>query len=209
VTRLSIVIPVAPSQRAFLPLCLAAIRAQGWLAGDYEILTDDSPALTGAKRNTLCRLANATRIAFCDVDDIILSGRFAAQMAALDANPTALVCGTSVYYCHDLRTGQAVEKRERGGVACASLMFRREAWARFPFDEHRHPGAVNAFIRHYHDRTIDLADLHSVFIYTRHRFATVGPSVPIYGEHEAEATAAVRALVNPAQLAAYRAAAGL
>jgi hypothetical protein len=207
--NLSVVVPAAPSQRAFLPLCIAGIHAQRWPETDYEILQDDGPTLTGPKRNALCRQSAASFIVFCDADDIILPGRFDAQMAALAANPAALVCGTSVYYCHDLRTGQAVEKRERAGVACASLMFRREAWERFPFDEHRHPGAVNAFIRHYRDHTIDLADLRSIFIYTRHRFATVGPQVPIYGEHEAEATAAVHAMISPAQLTAYRLAAGV
>ena len=188
----SVVVPVAARQRRFLDLAIACIERDGW--PDVEIVLDDGPGPIGAARNRACRKATGDVIAFVDVDDPTMPGRFARQIAALDRTG-ALVCGTSLYYCVDLRTGLAVEKASTKGVFCGSLMFMRAAFQEREFEE-RNTAEANSWLRHFADRSVDMHD-RGLTVYTRHPFATLAPGAPLYPLETSErATVAVRELLG-------------
>ncbi len=83
---LSILIPTMPKRAEQLAQLLAKLKAQ---IGTYpiEILTDDSDATIGAKRNTLLQSAKGEYLCFFDDDDIPAEHYIYSIMSAIQSNP--------------------------------------------------------------------------------------------------------------------------
>jgi hypothetical protein len=206
-------VPVARRAQAFLPLARECIAAQVLPPGVQVVTVEDiNDGPVGAARERICECAfeqlGAEFGVFVDVDDPSPRWRFAVQLAALVARPAMMICGTSRYYCVDLRTGQAVERQDPRNVKDSSLLIRRAAWRDRHFDATASMGECNSFLTYYRRRG-QMFDLNRhLTVYTRWPGATVAPDALLGGQSN-HATRAVLELLGQPLLDRYRAAAGL
>ncbi|MGY1805890.1 glycosyltransferase family 2 protein [Blastococcus sp. SYSU D00669] len=91
--------------------------------------------------NVGLRLADTALVARLDADDVVLSGRFSAQVAALMADPELVLCGTQIKrFVRDVDQSTSVSalpsehedivsalRRGRHALSHPTVMFRREA----------------------------------------------------------------------------------
>ncbi|WP_176256703.1 glycosyltransferase family 9 protein [Derxia lacustris] len=159
------------NRHALLPAAIAQFRAQDVADAELVVVSEDGvppevvelmradprirhvpcpPGLRlGAKRNLACAAARGELLAHWDDDDWQAPDRLRRQLAALDAEPRAELCGTSRVFFREVDGAGAWEYRYQGPrrpwVYGATLMFRRAYWARQRFPE-QDIGEDNAFV---------------------------------------------------------------
>ena len=200
--KIAVLCPIAQRHAAFRPLLEAVLNRQ--TRKDFARIIYENDGPVGAARAETVRRAWAAGCGAAinfDADDMHADDRVERQMAELENG--AEVCGSSVLFCVDLRTGGAVEKRETAGVKDNTLAFTRESYEAHPFDAAARWGECDGFIAANRD-AVDLRDP-ALVVYCRHPLNTVAPwTSGLYGFDAERATAAVRAMPD---LARYRAAA--
>jgi hypothetical protein len=200
--KIAVLCPIWKRHAAFRPLLEAVLNRQ--TRKDFARIIYENDGPVGAARAETVRRAWAAGCGAAinfDADDMHADDRVERQMAAIEKG--AAVCGSSVLYCVDLRTGNAVEKRETAGLKTSTLAFTREAYEAHPFDAKALENECFDFIAANRD-AVDLRDP-ALVVYCRHPLNTVAPwTSGLYGFDAERATAAVRAMPD---LARYRAAA--
>jgi glycosyltransferase involved in cell wall biosynthesis len=165
----TIIVPTTAKRAKFLALAQECIATQDYPKDLTEVLINsDETVNTGVKRNRMCAAAKGEIILHFDDDDYSWPNRVSTQVACLTHRKNAAVCGTSQYYTYDLIRKEGARQILRGAVKCASIAYRKSAWEKFKFDETKHPGAVNAFIKHYfRNDTIDMLN-YNLYVLMRH-----------------------------------------
>jgi hypothetical protein len=186
----SAVLLTVPERAVMCQSALAQLHGQSYPY--VQILILPGPELIGRKRNRASADARGEILIHWDDDDWHAPDRIERQVRALLEYPEAAVCGTSVYFAWDAGGRYACEQRDRLGVLCGSLCYRRSAWVEQPFDEVERSGEANAFKRHFASQTIDLLDA-LLTVAVRHGGNATG-SCPVYGERREEVTRTVLAL---------------
>jgi cellulose synthase/poly-beta-1,6-N-acetylglucosamine synthase-like glycosyltransferase len=205
----SVIVPSIPDHFDLLAVTLGRLAWQDYPA--IEIIVEkDAGISVGEQRNNGAARARGSLLCHCDSDTARAPDSIRRQVERMLSTPGAVACGTSRFYCYDLRVDEAAEKSERAGVACESLVYKREAWEAQRFDAESQ-GECNRFKAAHRNRTIDMADL-GLFVALRHGHNVTGDA-PLYGvddtpEGRRIATAAARIMLG-CDLEAYRNAAHL
>lgn len=121
--RLSILICHLPSRAAMLQSLLVSIGRQN-TRGNVEVLYQDGPGSTGAKRNALLAAASGDYVAFVDDDDRVAGDYVPRILDALESGPDVvgmelqmIVNGGRSYRCvHSMAYDRWFEDRDAAGA---------------------------------------------------------------------------------------------
>ncbi len=171
--RLSVIVPAWNAAR-YIADAIGSVLAEGPAVSEIIVVddgsTDDTCAIAAAlpkvaivvqarrgiaaARNLGVRSSHGDRLAFIDADDLWTAGRLAVQLAALEANPDAIVLGHSdEFVSPDLDAAEQQTLRPKpgrsAGFLAGAMIMQRTTFERVGFfDEALPVGEVIAWFQH-------------------------------------------------------------